>query len=272
MKGYLIDEVDCPVVVRAFLAHWNNLHNILWANRENNCGAIEEKHYELLCPQNTNAFRLYVNTPSESRNPYEIMEFNGSKSRFTRKMSTRCNSHKMAKNFQGILSAGGEIVEDKRAELENEIEAIRRKMIPMEKIYSEKKKESNNVKDMISELRGKRSEYQKVFTLEISTKNTIISEKKKKTEIDRKLAKNMVDEKKEKITLYEDSIVYMLKCIKETLKIAGEKTKLQVQGAALNIMCGEISFKLREMAETLAEMKEGLEVYSRAVREAQKNR
>jgi hypothetical protein len=272
MKGYLIDEVDCPTVVRAFLAHWNNLHNILWADLENNCGAIEEKHYELLCPQNSNSFRLYVNNPSENRNLYEITEFNGSKSRFTRKMSTRCNTHKLPKNVQGILSAVGDIVEDRRAEIEKEIDVIKRNMAPMEKAFKEKKIESTNVRDMINELRAKRSEYQRVLALETSTKNTIASEKKKKYEIDRKLAKNMVDEKKEKIAVYEDSIVFMLKCIKETLKVAGEKTKLQVHGAALSISCGEISSRLREVAETLAEMKEGLEVFARAVRDAQKNR
>ena len=272
MKGYLIDEVDCPVVVRAFLAHWMNLHNIMWAVQDHNCHAIQDKHYDLLCPPNSNSFRLYVNMPTDTRNPYEIVEFNGSRSRFTKKMSTKCNSSKTARDFQGVLSAAGEIVEDRKAEMETDIENIKQKMAPLEKIFNEKKKQSNRVKDDIAEIRGKKAEYQKIFTLETSTKNTIASEKKKKKEITQKLAKNMTDEKKEKIALYEDSIVYMLKCIKETLKAAEEKTKLQVQGAATTISCADMSSKLREIAETLAEMKEGLEQYNRAVRDAQRDR
>ena len=200
------------------------------------------------------------------------MEFNGSKSRFTRKMSTRCNSACSPSNVQSILSASGEIVDDQKSRLEKSIAEIKAKMTPLEETLREKKQLDAETKNRIYDLKERRNRFQKDITDLKKIENILASETKKKDEILKKLSKGVEKEKKMKLKEYEDSIKNMMVAVEETIKVCDTHTGYKVEGTCVSIVRQGMVEQLRSVFDAISEAREGLEVYVRKVRDAQKSR
>ena len=272
MIGYLGNELECPPIIRAYLAHWHGLHNILWAKQSRDTTPINEKHYNLLCPDNVNSFRLYVHTPTPPNSDYNIIEFNGSKSRFSRKMSTRCNSACSPANIQSVLSASGEIVDDQKSRLESYIAEINAKMTPLEDILKEKKRLNQETKNEIYDLKDQRNRFQKDITDLKKIENILVSETKKRDETMKKLSRGVEKEKKTKMKEYEDSISNMITAVEETIKVCNAHTGYKVEGVCVGMARQGMVEQIRSVSDAISEAREGLEVFVKKVKDTQKSR
>lgn len=200
------------------------------------------------------------------------MEFNGSKSRFSRKMSTRCNSACSPANVQSVLSASGEIVDDQKSRLESNIAEIKAKMTPLEDILKEKKRLNQETKNQIYELKDQRNRYQKDITDLKKIENILVSETKKRDETMKKLSRGVEKEKKTKMKEYEDSISNMITAIEETIKVCNTHTGYKVEGVCVSMARQGMVEQIRSVSDAIAEAREGLEVFVRKVKDAQKSR
>ena len=272
MIGYLGNELECPLIIRAYLSHWHGLHNILWARKGRDNIQIEARHYNLLCPESAYSFRLFVHTPTPPNTEYHIFDFNGSKSRYTRKMSTRCNSACTPSNIQSILSASGEIVDDQKSRLESNIAEIKAKMTPLENILKEKNQLNSETKNEIYDLKERRNRFQKDITDLKNIELILSTETKKRDEILKKLSKGVEKEKEKKLKDYEDSIKNMIAAVEETIKVCNTHSGHKVEGATVSIARQGMVEQLRVVFDAISEAREGLDVYVRKVRDAQKSR
>lgn len=275
MIGYLSSQiVDCPDVVRSYLHHWNNIHNILWASRDESHQPINDKHYAQLCPENTGGFRLYMHSKPTRQKPgkYEMTEFTGSKSRYTNKMSTRSNGVAIHDNFQGVLQYGGEQGAEKKIELERESEEMRVRMQPIIEKFNASKETLGRVKDEMADLKGMRAECQKVLNLPKTTEQKILQEKKKIRDIEQKLSKGMKNEKNDKLRAYEESIDSMVRDFSATIGLCAGNTALKVEVTAAACVRSLVVVQLAGIQDQILECREGLGVFEKALSDAERDR
>ena len=274
MVGHISRELlDCPNIIRSFLYIWHGLHNVMWAQSDENSESISDRHFNLLCPGDISGFRLYVhNTSKRNENGFNIMQYNGTKSKYNNKMSTSGNSASVPSSFTTVLQYGGETLGDKKKELEDAILDAKEKKNPLLAIYSEKKNHANRIRDELQELKGRRNEYQKVLNLPKATENNITTEMKKIREIESKLSKNMINEKKEKSNVYEGCIKAVFKNIAATISLCEVHTELEVESTVTTVLKGYIDIELRDILEQIIDGKEGLKVFEKAVKTAQNDR
>ena len=200
------------------------------------------------------------------------MQYNGTKSKYNNKMSTSGNSASVPSSFTTVLQYGGETLGDKKKELEDAILDAKEKKNPLLAIYSEKKNHANRIRDELQELKGRRNEYQKVLNLPKATENNITTEMKKIREIESKLSKNMINEKKEKSNVYEGCIKAVFKNIAATISLCEVHTELEVESTVTTVLKGYIDIELRDILEQIIDGKEGLKVFEKAVKTAQNDR
>ena len=274
MVGYISREIiDCPDIIRSFMYMWHGVHNVLWAEKTENCDSISDRHYTLLCPENVPMFRLYVhNVSTRNDSNLNIMEYNGSKSRYTNKMSTRGNTVSVKKDYQSLLHCGGEVIGDKRSELENIVNNAQIQKDKLSEIYNDKNHLLENVKGEINDLKRKRGEYQKVQSLPQVTQSNIVAETKRIKEMQTKLSKNVMNEKNEKLSLYSGAIEGLFKNISGTISLCGAHTALLLESTAAGTIRSHIAMELGGIVDQIMEGREGLGAYEKAVQTAQNER
>ena len=274
MIGHISRELlDCPNIIRSFLYTWHGLHNVMWAQCDENTESINDKHFNLLCPGDISGFRLYVhNTSKRNENGFNIMQYNGTKSKYNNKMSTSGNSASVPSSFTTVLQYGGETLGDKKKEFEETILDAQNKKVPLIAVYNEKKNQANRIRDELHDLKGKRNEYQKVLNLPKATESNISTEMKKIREIESKLSKNMTNEKKEKSNIYENCIKTIFKDISATISLCEAHTELEMESTVTSVLKGYLDVELRQIFDLIIEGREGLKVFERAVLNAQKDR
>ena len=273
MVGNLSDQVECPPVIKAYLCQWQNLHTVLWASKGRDCSVIQDKHYSILCPNNVNTFRLFVHTPTNAGQEYDIMEYNGTKSRYSKGMSTRCQSANVQCNRSGILcSSGGKVFENKKTDLEHAIREIEEKKNEKRKIYDDKKEELSRVKDDTQSERNRRSQCQAIFAEIESKKNTVASETRKIAELNRTLSSNASEEKKKKLRTYEEAMRRQMSHVSSVLSCVEMYNKEKIAEAARGILRAKIRECLQEAEDKFKEASEGLAAHRTRREDAERDR
>ena len=273
MIGTLSDQVECPLVIKAYLCQWQSLHTVLWASKGRDCSVIHDKHYNIMCPNNVNNFRLFIHTPSNTGSDYDIMEYNGTKSRYSKGMSTRCQSANVPYNKSGILcSSGGKVFENKKTDLEHAIREIEEKKNEKRKLYDDKKEELSRVKDDTQSERNRRSQCQAIFAEIEAKKNTVASETRKIAELNRILSSNASEEKKKKLRTYEEAMRRQMSNVSSIIMNVGKLNMEKITEAARGILRSKIRECLQEADDKYKEASEGLTAHRARREDAERDR
>lgn len=195
MKGYLIDEIECEEIVKVLLAGHGGLGEVMWArmDEQTQCRELSQEHFNRLCPDGTNGFRLFVDNKNASAagrggggggrgggrgggggGMGEISDYSGSRSRYNRNAPPSISSiNVLPKN---IVGKSGDDSQDQRVILESKIQEIRQRIHGLDDSLQSLRNDRTPLKDEIDDLRGKKNQFAEHLKMPGSIQKLIDSE------------------------------------------------------------------------------------------------
>lgn len=115
VQGYLLDQVECPDVVRTFLCNFMGQTNVLWSSGQN---AIDKISCDGLSVDNR-SFRLLVHNITKGTE-YTLHEISGSKSRYNRSGPVNTQHSTFKRNSNALVGQMAAESAGKKEKLEME--------------------------------------------------------------------------------------------------------------------------------------------------------
>lgn len=248
IKGYLIDQLQCPDIIRIYLYTYFNMSSTLWARSTS--GDISDT--DLTVFRNYPSFRLYVDKPSQRK----VESFSGSRSKF--------NPNNVSTSFEEIVPKNiikasqtheDNDIDKQRQVLNQQINDKRQILSELTEDMSRCDTELNNVLRLRHENKHKRDQYTREMGLPEQLSLQLKSLEKKVKELKQQLAINIADQKDSKLHEYKKIMLNLLEKHKEISKLTNSHLDSQIHLYIVDIRRAQLNLQITNTSNELEESK-----------------
>jgi chromosome segregation ATPase len=188
------------------------------------------------------------------------------RSKYGSKNLSITNSSVGAKN---VLGTGGEEVTDRRNDLERRIHEAKAARDETDHQLRAKNDEINALMQEISQLKSTRMQIQRALGLPKELERKRAADVRKRDEIGKRLAGDIIAEREQKKAAYAKSIDQLVQCMEGLIKAATECSEVEVEKAVAAYSKRELREAIMTAASALEDAKNGLRQLKVNVKEAQ---
>jgi hypothetical protein len=224
MQGYLASQIECPLVVKAFLDTFCSFNTIFWVRQQEGMPRFDAEHEHMLCAGNPklNSLKVYIEQLSVQRgrgdvSTSEIEEHIMSKSKFAIGGMPSINTNTV--RVGRLLGADGEEVADKRAELEQRIAHAKAARLQLEGKARQRQVQLEDIVQQIAELKSTRTQLHQAMRLPREVNALLATAKRRRDDIRRRLEGDIVKMRETNQIAYADAIEALIHSMKDVARV-----------------------------------------------------